>query len=222
MTTETPEQLPDPKLKGYLVIYVDGYKVYDKHLVHLMSDGETHISVPDRFVPPPDHEIGSMHWWMDGWAVGDNARGRLCSRKGSKPLRRFRDYDEAVTYVFARQKKHKTHQHVLVYVTAGVGGREQMEVVRSLDDIHAIDARVAAEIAENDAALAQRRAATDAEHPHLPALRAKYGPSTAWTLSDFAKNLREKGVEAVKASMPASSYYRQVKRLREVGVEVER
>lgn len=221
MTTDTPEQLPDPKLKGYLVIYVDGYKVYDKYLVHVMSDGEKSISVPDRFIPPPDHEIGSMHWWMDGWAVGDNVRGRLCSRKGSKLLRRFHYYDEAVAYVFARQKKHKTHRHVLVYVTAGVGGLQQEDVVHSLDDIHTVDKRVAAEIAENDAVLARRQAATDAEHPHLTALRAQYGPSAAWTLSDFAKDLREKGAEAVKASMPASSYYRQVKRLREAGVEIE-
>lgn len=220
MTTETPAQLRDPKLKGYLVVFVDGYKVYNKYLVHLISDGERTISVPDRFVPPPDHEIGSMHWWMDGWAIGDNVRGRLCSRKGAKPLRRFRDFDEAVANVFVRQKKHKTHRHVLVYVTTGIGGKEQMEVVRSLDDIRAVDAREAAEIAKDDAALKRRQAATDAEPPHINALRDKYGPSAAWSLSNLAKDLREKGVEAVKVEMAASSYYRQVKRLREAGVEV--
>jgi hypothetical protein len=210
----------DPTLRGYLVIFVDGYKVYDKYLVHVFVEDEKTIHVPDRLMPPPEYEVGEGDWWYDGWAVGDNARGRLYKRHGVKPLRRFRDFDDAVGYMFARQRKHKDHRHTLVYVTAGLGDKEQREVVRSLDDIAAVEARVAAEIATNEAAIAERRAKTDAEYPYLRVLQDKYGRSAGWSLSDFLKDVREKGAEAVKASMPASSYYRQVKRLREAGVEV--
>lgn len=208
------------KLKGYLVIYVDGYKVYDKYLVHAFSDGETTISIPDRLMPPPIHEIGSMRWWMEGWAVGDNSRGRLCSRSGTTPVRRFYYYDEVVAYVFARQKKHKDQKHVLVYVTNGVGGQEKKHVIHSMDDIVTVDTEIAVEIAEHESALALYRAETELEHPHLDALQEKYGRSSGWALSYFLKDLRETGAKAVKAKMSSSNFYRQIKRLREAGIDV--
>jgi hypothetical protein len=220
MTDTTTDRPRDPALRGHLVIYVDGYKMYNKYLVHaFVEDGKT-IHVPDRLMLPPEYEVGEGDWWYDGWAVGDNLRGRLCKRHGVKPLREFKDYDDAVAYMFARQKKHREQRHTLVYVTTGLAGKETREVVRSLDDISAVEARIADEIAANEAAFAEQRAQTEREYPHLRVLQEKYGKSVGWTLSDFLKDLREKGVEAVKASMPASSYYRQIKRLREAGVDV--
>lgn len=215
-----PEPIPDPILRGHLVLYVDGYKMYDKYLVHVFREGENTIHVPDHLMPPPEHVVGSDEWWYDGWAVGDNARERLCKRHGVKPLRRFTDFDEAVAYMFARQKRHEDQRHTLVYVTTGVAGKETLEVVRSLDDINAIEARIADEIAANEAAMAEQRARTDAEYPYLRALQDKYGRSAGWTLSDLLKDIREKGAETVKASMAPSSYYRQIKRLREAGIDV--
>lgn len=220
MTDTASDHPRDPALRGYLVIYVDGYKMVDKYLVHVFKEGENTITAPDRLMPPPDYEVGEGDWWYDGWAVGDNARGRLCKRYGVKPLRRFKDFDEAVAYMFARQKKHRDQRHTLVYVTTGVAGKETLEVVRSLDDIDAVEARIADEIAANEAVFAEYRAKTDAEYPHLRTLQAKHGMSAGWRLSDFLKDVREKGAEAVKASMATSSYYRQIKRLREAGVDV--
>lgn len=211
---------PDLILLGYLVIYVDGYKLVDKYLVHGFSNGQNTITVPDRLMPPPDFEVGSDEWWWDGWAVGDNARGRLCKRQGVKPLRKFKEYDEAVAYMFARQRKHKDQRHTLVYVTVGLLGKEKWEVVHSLDDVLAIDVRVGAAIAELEAAEAWQRAQTEANFPALRALQEKYGRSQGWALAYFHKELREKGTEAVKASMATSSYYRQLKRLREAGIDV--
>jgi len=72
-------------LRGHLVIFVDGYKVYDKYLMHHFYDGQNSVSVPDRMVPPPTHDVGSMPWWEVGWAVGASERGRLCMRLGAKP-----------------------------------------------------------------------------------------------------------------------------------------
>ena len=209
----------DPALRGYLVIYVDGYKLRYKHLVHIFADGENTVSVPDRLMPPPDHEIGSDEWWQDGWAVGDNLRGRLCKRFGVKPLRQFKHFDEAVAYVYQRQRKHKSQRHTLVYATTGAIGKEQSAVIQSLDDIDAIEAGVAAEVVKNAAASAADRARMDAEFPYLQALQDKHGKAAGLHLSYFLKNIKDKGAKAVKASMPTSSYYRQIKRLREAGVD---
>ena len=44
--------------------------------------------------------------------------------------------------------------------------------------------------------------------------------TSGWALSDLFKDIQEKGIEAVKASMPQSTYYRQIKRLRAAGLAV--
>ncbi len=209
----------DPALRGYLVIYVDGYKMRYKHLVHVFADGKDNVCVPDRLMPPPDHEIGSDEWWHDGWAIGDNLRGRLCKRFGVKPLRRFKHFDEAVAFVYQRQRKHKSQRHTLVYATTGAMGKERLAVIRSLDDIDAIEAGVAAEIAASAAASAADRARRDADFPHLQALQDKHGFAAGLRLSCFLKDINDRGAKAVKASMPPSSYYRQIKQLREAGVD---
>lgn len=214
------KSLPDPPLRGHLVIFVDGYKMRYSGLFHVFSDGHRSVSVPDSLVPPPDHEVGSDEWWQDGWAVGDNPRNRLCKRLGMKALRRFDSFDEAVDFMFARQRKHKDQRHTLVYVTTGLADRERMSVVRSLDDIEAIEAEIAAELAAHEAAMSEQRAATEAEHPCLRVLQEKYGKAAGWALSDFLNEVREKGADVVKATMPTSSFYRQMKKLREAGVGV--
>lgn len=217
--SEEDNNVSNPKLRGYLVIYVDGYKTYDKYLIHLVSDGKTHTAISDRLVPPPNHAIGSDEWWYgpDGWAVGDNSRGRLCKRNGgSKPLRKFHYFDDAVAYVFHRQRKHKNHRHALVYVTTGVGGGTQMQVVRSLDDIIAIETQISNE----EAAVEQRRMDFFAEHPHLQALQDRYGKSAGWTLSIFHSEMQKNGADAAKASTSRSTYYRNIERLRAAGIEV--
>lgn len=127
--------MDETAIRGHLVIFVDGYKYHYKGLTHLVEQDGKRFAVPDRLMPSETNEIGSMDWWHNGWAVGDNSRDRLCSRLGSKPLRKFLDFDEAVQFVFSRQRKFKAQQHVLVYVTKNLNGHEEKHIVHSLDDI---------------------------------------------------------------------------------------
>jgi len=218
MTQDAASNPPDPKLTGHLVVYVDGYKRSLKNRAHVFFQDGYVVTVPDRLLPPPSNDVGSNEWWENGWAVGDNPRDILCLRTGPKPLRRFHYFDEAVSFVFHRQQKHRSHQHILVYVTKGASGKEQLEVVRSLDDVEAVEARVAAELAANEVLAAEERARFNAQYPHLDVLQAKFGSSTGWTLAALLKDIRDKGYEAVKATRPRATLARQIKRLREMGL----
>lgn len=202
--------------RGYLVIFVDGYKMRYKNMTHLFSDGEKTVSVPDRLVPPPNYDVDSMQWWEDGWAVGENQRDRLCGRFGSKSLKKFYDFDEAVSFIYRRQQRHKQHRHILVYVTKTFQGKSKMEVVRSLDDIVAVDAALDSERLELEALQAEAKA----KYPHLDMLREKFGFTRGWRLSDILRRIQEGGKEAVIASMPKASWYRARKAFREVGIEI--
>lgn len=206
-------------LRGYLVIYVDGYKMKRKHMVHFLSDGDELISVPDRLLPPPNHEVGSMSWWEDGWVVGDNQRDRLCKRFGRKPFKKFYDFDQAVDFAYRRQQRFKSQQHILVYVTKTMQGKEREDVVRSTDDIEAIHVELDQERQEVEAYQSKRKAERDAEHPHLDRLREKFGFSKGWQLSEMLRQIRESGREIVFSTMPKSTWYRLKRELREIGLE---
>lgn len=206
---------------GHLVIYVDGCKVRQKNMVHFFpqNDGTT-IGVPDRLLLPPRHEVGSDEWWHEGWAVGDNSRGRLCMRFGLKPLLKFKDYDEAVSYGYKRQQKFKKQQHVLVYVSTDWSGRARSAVVRGMDDIDAIEALLAEEKRVQDEGIAQRRAEFAQDHPHFDQLREKFGMSRSYALSDLLLKIRCDGLEAVGASMPRSSFARALRDIESCGIIV--
>lgn len=217
-----PECDSPQKLRGYLVIYVNGYKMNQQYLVHVFpqADGST-ISVPDRLLPPPRHEVGSDEWWQDGWAVGANSRGRLCKRFGVKDLKRFFDYDEAVNYAYRRQQKKKKEQHILVYVSTDWRGKERSAVVRGLDDIDAFEAMLAEEKRVQDEGIALRKAEFSREHPHFEILRLCFPRSRAYALSDLLQKVREHGMEAARAGMPKSSFYRAMRDIRLCGIEPE-
>jgi len=208
------------KLRGHLVIYVDGYKMHQKNMAHIFpqADGST-ISVPDGLLPPPRHEVGSDDWWRDGWAVGDNSRGRLCKRFGAKDLKRFFDYDEAVDYAYRRQQKKKTEQHILVYVSTDWRGHERFAVVRGMDDIDAFEATLAEEERIQNEGMAQRKAEFSREHPHFDELRKRYPMSRAYALSDLLLKIKEQGIEVAKAGMPKSSFYRAMRDIQLCGIE---
>ena len=209
-----------PLLNGHIVIFIDGYKYHFKGLTHLITQDGKNYAVPDRLMPAPLHDIDSMDWWTDGWAVGDNPTNRPCSRCGSKPLKKFYDYDEAVQFAYTRQQKNRKQQHVLVYVTNDALNRQQRFVVRSTDDITAIDAKNEAErreIEQEKARLARER---EARYPELELLEKSFGRLKAWRYGDLLAEMREKGRDQVSASMPKSSWYRLVKQLREAGIEL--
>lgn len=207
-----------PLYHGYLVIFVDGYKYVDKYAVHLVSHEGTTYSIPDRLMSAEVHEIDTLDWWTTGWAVGDNARNRLCSRLGSKPLKKFYDFDEAVSFIEIRQRKSKRLQFILVYVTKDRWGKDRRDVVRSSDDIRLIDIRNAKDLADYANFIAQRQAERQAKYPELEALEARFGHLKALTLADFLASIREDGKDKVLSSMSTATFYRYRRKLAAVGI----
>lgn len=202
-------------MRGYLIIYVDGYRMVSRNTVHIFSDGKVIRAIPEAKIPPPNHPVDSWEWWEDGWAVGDNDRGRLCKRFGSFKCKPFHDYDEAVAYMYRRQQRFKQQRHTLVYVTKGIRDTEKLFVVRSMDDIDAIEEKIAAEITEFQHEEAANQARRIQRLPHLEQLQALFGKSSGTALSELLGDIRENGLEAVKAKRSRSTLSRQIARLRE-------
>ncbi|NJD25616.1 MAG: hypothetical protein FIB06_09455 [Betaproteobacteria bacterium] len=213
----------DLPLKGWLHIYIDGYKMKRRHMAHLIpqAPGEPWLHVPDALMPPAKHEVAEGEWWHEGWAVGENSRDRLCMRFGPSKLRRWTNYDEAVAYIYARARRFKTQQHYLVYVRVDAQGVQSGAVVRGLDDVAAHDAKIDAEIAEFEALKEARRRELEERYPQREQLRQHFGPQRSLRLSDFLFELRTEGAASVQATMPKSTYLRTLRDLRAVGIEPE-
>jgi hypothetical protein len=207
------EETINTALRGYLVVFVDGYKVRFANTVHIFSDGEKRVSVPDRLLPAVQHEIDSRLWWEDGWAVGENSRDRLCGRFGGKTLKQFNDFDDAVAFVYRRRQKFKSHQHTLVYVVKDHSGRGQMHVVRSLDEIEDVHLRLEKERQEKKHESESRDKQLNERYPWLNRLEKLYGRKKAWQLSMFLDEIKQKGKPAVMDTMAKSSWYRIKKEL---------
>lgn len=208
-----------PPLRGYLVIHVGGYKQVQKQAFHVFSSAP-HVVVPDRLVEAETYPVDTPEWGAEGWAVGDNPHNRFCKWSGNKPILRFTDYDEAVLFIHRLRQKRKRPNEVytLIYVTRGVSGKYFSEAVSSLDQIAAFEATVAAEVVELEKAQAEYRKQSDAEFPEYARLREAYGYLRARSLSAFLGRVRNEGLEAVKATGPASSFYRNLRDLRAMGL----
>jgi hypothetical protein len=207
---------PAAPLRGYLVIHVGGYKHRLRGLVHLIADGGTTYSIPDRLLDAPVHPAGTSEWFEDGWAVGDNARGQFCSWQGGKPRMQFAGFDEAVAYVHRmRVKRKRPHEvYTLVYVIQDAQGRECSEPVSSTDEIAAIEARIADEKAEVARVREVWRTETAATFPEREALQARFGRSRGVVLSAFLGKIRHEGLEAAKVQVSRSTFYRNLADLR--------
>lgn len=208
-------------LRGHLVIFVDGYKMVQKHLTHVFAQNGEHIHIPDRLVPPQKHEVGSDEWWREGWAVGNNDRGRLCLRFGPKPFKKFFNYDEAVDFGYLRQQKRKSEQHILVYVLKDWRGNERMSVVRSMDDVEAFEATLDEEKRIQDEGMALRKAEFAEEHPHYETLKQHFGLSRSYVLSDLLLKIRKEGLAAAKAATPKATFYRALRDIKSCGIDPE-
>jgi len=161
-----------------------------------------------------------MQWWENAWAVGDNSRQRLCKPNTGKLFLKFKDYDEAVDFVFRRQQKHKQQSHFLVYVTNTVHRKERMDVIRSMDDIETIHLELDRERQEESDKKVASKAMFDEQYPHFDEMESKFGRSKAFRLADTLRRIRDEGKETVMASMPRSSWYRLVRELQEAGFSV--
>lgn len=214
--SEEDEQEP---LRGYLLIHVGGYKQVQRFTFHVF-DSAPQISIPDRLVPAPVHDPDTPEWIENGWAVGDNPRDRFCKWGGGKPIRQFKDFDEAVSFIHRlRQKRKKPHEvYTLVYVTLGAYERDVSKVVFSLDDIDAFEAQIASERAEVERLRVEYRAQSERDFPAYKQLTEAYGRTRATTLSLFLRQLRDRGTDVVKAITPKATYYRDIKDLRALGL----
>lgn len=206
-------------LRGHLVIHVGGYKQMRRDTFHTYSSAPGAL-VPDGLVPAPVHSPETPEWIEDGWAVGDNPRDRFCKWNGTKPVRRFKDFDEAVQLIYRLRQKRKRPNEVytLVYVTRGSFGKDISNVVSSLDAIEAIETEIANERSQIEAAQAEYRAQLEVERPAFEQLRKAYGHMRGHTLSEFLGRVRQRGLAALKAEGPASSFYRNIRDLRTVGL----
>lgn len=201
---------------GHIVIYVDGYKVSSRYEVQVFPvDGGT-VLAPSRLCPPEIQPIGSPSWWHEGYAVGDNSRYRLCKRAGDKPLLKFGDFDEAVDFVWKRQRRFKNQTHTLVYIVDHSNYRHTKEVIYSLDELMSVDDRLLAE----KSALDDLRKLLVKEHPYRALLIERYGESYGWKLAVFLNRIQRGGLEAARGSVSRATFYRYRDMLKEVGISV--
>jgi len=208
-------------LRGHLVVFVGNYKYHYKNLTHLLQDREgQYLAFPDTLTPALRNEVGSMLWWEHAWVVGDNPRQRLCKPSTGKPFMKFKDYDEAIDFVFSRQQRHKQQSHVLVYITNTVHKKERMDVIRSMDDIKTIHLELDREIQEEAAKKVASKAVFDKQYPRFDEMESKFGRSKAFRLADMIRRIRDEGKESVMASIPRSSWYRLVRELDEAGIAI--
>jgi hypothetical protein len=150
---------------GHILIYVDGYRVEDWRCIP--------HNYPEDTFPFPDNS---------GWAVGDNPRDRYCSRLATDKIRRFKDYEEAVRYVFEKQRKWKRQRFQLIYQLD-----TSFHEVSTLGDILAIDKAFDDEqraIKQHREMLRRERAK---ELPGLDVLRTTNSPMTAFAASELLK-----------------------------------
>lgn len=209
-------------LRGYLVIHVAGYKMVMDHMVHIFSSGSEQLAVPDYLVKAELHPVGSRPWYEEGWAVGENSRERFCKWDWVKAMRRFYDFDEAVTYIYRLRQKRKrpNEEYRLVYFLEGVDGKKNSNPVSSLDDIAVFENQIAAEVDQNRKELELRKQALHNEYPELECLTKAFGPRKAFQLSALLKTIRQDGKARAKARQitSKSSYYRDVQDLRKIGL----
>lgn len=201
--------------RGHFAIVVDGYKLRRAGLFHVMAlERGGHVSIPDAMVPPERHDTNSAEWWENAWVVGDNARDRLCKLHGYKPHRRFATFDEALQFGVARQRRFKTHEHTIIYLTECEYGRPQWFVVRSAEEAFAKDREINEQRMKLERLQSEIRAESERELPRRHQLLEHFNPSKAMTLSMLLARIRDEGADAVKTSMPASSWYRAMRDLR--------
>ena len=186
----------EPAFKGDVLIYVYGYSMHDwRCLEH---------NHPSRSFPYP-HE--------SGWAVGNNPRDRYCSRVADDKIRRFKDFEEAVKYIFDKRQKRKNEHFQLAYEL-----EKTVYEVSSLDEVLAIDKAIEDEkkSLEDQRKMLRERAAR--EYPGLDVLRKRVSNTIAFRASELLKSIQDNGAEVAKSGFSKHSYYRYMKILREAGL----
>lgn len=174
-----------PDFRGALMIFVEGYGQND-HRCWEMNQ-------PDNYF-----------WGDRGWAVGDNDRGRYCSRQAVNKIRRYERFDDAVRYIELRRRKRPKEQFFLVYVLGNNWNR-----VSTMDEILALDAAAAVN-ASAEPSERSRRVSRLRELGHSRVLAGK--------MVDYLEVLREEGEAPANAGIGKSTLMRYRRLLREAGM----
>lgn len=201
------------EMRGYLVIHVGGFKYVTSGMVHVYSTEGGHAAIPDRLFPAGKHDPDTTEWTDEGWAVGENARDRFCKWRGSKPMKRFRNYDEAVTFIqrLRQRRKARKEAYTLVYVYQGRDKKDQYRPVSFLDDILAIDREI-------DGDKASREAAYKEHYPEIDVLTDRHGPAMAHQLSALLAAIRKNGMQKAMEGISKATFYRHVRHLKDAGI----
>lgn len=171
---------------GDLVVFVDGYQQQDFRCLEINS--------------------GDDFFWEHGWAVGDNDRGRYCSRRAVDKIRKFALFDDAVRYIEIRRRKRPKERFFLVYILGNNWLR-----VSTLDEILAIDAvqaSAAAAAAEPSERMRQRTRLIDMGCSFSMANKLVY----------YLEVLREEGEAAANAGVSHATRMRYRQLLRDAGL----
>ncbi len=177
---------PTPDFAGSLMIFVEGYG-QDDHRCWEMNE-------PDNYF-----------WGDRGWAVGDNDRGRYCSRQAVHKIRKYHKFDDTVRYIETRRRKRPKERFFLVYVLGNNWTR-----VSTMDEILALDAAAgnAPKTAEPSERMRQRNRLLELGHSRI----------LAGKLVNYLDDLREEGEAATNAGVGKSTQMRYRRLLREAGL----
>jgi hypothetical protein len=180
---------PTPDFAGSLMIFVEGYGQADHRCW--------------------EHNEPDNYFWGDrGWAVGDNDRGRYCSRQATHKIRKYHKFDDAVRYTETRRRKRPKEQFFLVYALGNNWTRvSTMDEILALDMAAAGNAQSAAEPSEFMRKVTRLR---DLGHSRVLAVK----------LVSYLDVLRKEGETAANAGIGLSTQRRYLKLLKEAGLMV--
>jgi len=182
----TASPMSEREFAGDLMVFVDGYQQQDFRCIEINS--------------------GDDFFWSNGWAVGDNSRGRYCSRQSLDKIRRFKHFDDAVRYIETRRRKRPKERFFLVYVLGNTWLR-----VSSLDEILATDAVAAATNASAVGPSVRTR-----ERNKLMDVGCSLGMANK--VLYYLEVLREKGEAAADAGVSRATRMRYRSLLKEAGL----
>ena len=138
---------------------------------------------------------GEMLWYLNGWAVGNNARSSYCARTSLSKMRNFDTFAEAKDCVRKKRKTRPTEAFHLVYEIEG-----RKSIVTSLEQIQQQDGNLVGADHRNHNEVA--------EYPELKTLTEKVGKIVATNALELFRTLAQEGEDAARARFSSATYQR--------------
>jgi hypothetical protein len=128
----------------------------------------------------------------DGWAMGENSRGRYCKRSDEKKIRKFSTYLDARRAAQERKKKYPTQNFSIHYQR-----KNTLFNVDTLESAIKLEADLAAEEAERSISL---KAQMDNLLPRHKELCDLYGRLTGTKLSMLLAKIKSTSIKEAQTS----------------------